>query len=117
MFTADGGWYRSVVTETFPNGSYNVQYVDFGNRAILPGEQLRPMKPDSTELPILAFKCALHGKTQEYEYLMLFLYTGFVFHSLNLYILNLVSKEGRGAVFGRFRFRNIKINNHIVVSF
>lgn len=48
---------------------------------------------------------------------MLFLYTGFVFHSLNLYILNLVSKEGRGAVFGRFRFRNIKINNHIVVSF
>lgn len=93
------------MTETFPNGSYSVQYVDFGNRAILPGEQLRPMKPDFTELPILAFQCALHGKTR--DYLLLVLYTRPVLHSSNLCILYLVSKGGEGAVFGRFRFRNL----------
>lgn len=101
------------MTETFPNGSYSVQYVDFGNRAILPGEQLRPMKPDFTELPILGFKCALHGKTQEYKYLTISCYS--FIQDLSLCILNLVSKGG--AVFERFRFQNIKINNHIVVSF
>ncbi|XP_061170939.1 tudor domain-containing 6-like [Saccostrea echinata] len=58
---SDGGWYRSVITETFPNGTYSLQYVDFGNRAILPANQLRPMKPDFMEPPILAFKCSLHG--------------------------------------------------------
>lgn len=61
VVSTDGGWYRSVVTETFPDGSLAVQYVDFGNKEILSTNQLRPMKPDFAELPIPAFKCSLYG--------------------------------------------------------
>ncbi|XP_052771757.1 tudor domain-containing 6-like [Mya arenaria] len=54
-------WYRATVLEVFPDNTMKVEYVDYGNQADVPLTQIRPATEEYTRLPLLAFRCSLHG--------------------------------------------------------
>ncbi|XP_045189866.2 uncharacterized protein LOC123547112 isoform X2 [Mercenaria mercenaria] len=60
-FPVDNNWYRASVLEIFPDNTVKVEYVDFGNQTDVPTSHLRPVTEDYTRLPLLAFRCSLHG--------------------------------------------------------
>ena len=54
--------------EIFPDNTVKVEYVDFGNQTEVSTSQLRPVTEDYTRLPLLAFRCMLHGTTGGFFY-------------------------------------------------
>lgn len=62
QYTADKNWYRCKVVRSVGEESYEVVYVDFGNREVLRAESLKPMRPAMAKIPVFALECALTTK-------------------------------------------------------
>ncbi|KFM62854.1 Tudor and KH domain-containing protein, partial [Stegodyphus mimosarum] len=64
-FDKDMNWYRvkilSILSVT--GGIALIQYVDYGNKAIMKCQSLRPLKPEFAKHPSFAIKCSLAGVT------------------------------------------------------
>lgn len=59
LFTETNDWCRAFVKTAASNGSFCVQYVDFGNTEVLPWSQLRPLEKRFFHLPFCALRCSL----------------------------------------------------------
>lgn len=58
-FTKDSSWYRAVVRETHCNGTALVEFIDFGNTAVLPVSKLGRLQKSFLELPMFSTHCML----------------------------------------------------------
>lgn len=64
QFSEDHSWYRARITESSnkdDTSQVEVIYVDFGNHEPLPVSQLRTLRKEHAELPMMAVLCALDG--------------------------------------------------------
>ena len=57
-FPHDESWYRARVCE-IAEDSYDLYYVDFGDNAWVPKNQIRSLRGDFLILPFQAFECCL----------------------------------------------------------
>ncbi len=59
QFSEDGNFYRSCVLEVVDRKHVKVQYVDFGNKEIIPVESLRVLVSEFQTQAIQAYECCL----------------------------------------------------------
>ena len=52
QFTLDNEWYRAMVME-IKGDNCSVQYIDYGNREVIPVTSLRKLENHMTKLPIM----------------------------------------------------------------
>ncbi|CAB4010147.1 Hypothetical predicted protein [Paramuricea clavata] len=60
-FTEDGNFYRACVLEVVDHKNIKVQYVDFGNKEVIPVDRLRVLISEFQTQPVQAFECCLDG--------------------------------------------------------
>ncbi|CAB4006903.1 Hypothetical predicted protein [Paramuricea clavata] len=60
-FTEDDNFYRARVLEVVDHKNIKVQYVDFGNKEVIPVDRLRVLISEFQTQPIQAFECCLDG--------------------------------------------------------
>ena len=60
-YTEDGNFYRARVLEVVDSKHIKVQYVDFGNKEVIPVDRLRVLIGEFQTQPIQAYECRLHG--------------------------------------------------------
>ncbi|CAB4039042.1 tudor and KH domain-containing, partial [Paramuricea clavata] len=60
-YTEDGSFYRARVLEVVDSKHIKVQYVDFGNKEVIPVDRLRVLISEFRTQPIQAYECCLHG--------------------------------------------------------
>jgi hypothetical protein len=58
-YAADGLYYRAVV-KSLGNSDCHIHYVDFGNSAFIPNDQLYPLPVDLLDPPCAVLKCSLN---------------------------------------------------------
>ncbi|XP_075057426.1 tudor domain-containing protein 6 isoform X2 [Mixophyes fleayi] len=62
----DGRWYRSLLQEIFPDKQLAVViHVDWGRRDVVPLASLRNLAADFFRMPVVTFRCALYGVSDE----------------------------------------------------
>ena len=57
---SDGGWYRAKV-EHVQGGEIKVNYIDYGDSAVVPVSSIRALMPEFSNLPAQAVQCCLKG--------------------------------------------------------
>ena len=60
-FTDDDNFYRACVLEVIDSKRIRVQYVDFGNKEIIPVDRLRVLISEFQVQAIQAYECCLDG--------------------------------------------------------
>ena len=60
-FTEDGNFYRARVLEVVDRKHIKVQYIDFGNKEVIPVDRLRVLISEFQTQPIQAFESCLDG--------------------------------------------------------
>ncbi|KAM6964912.1 tudor domain-containing protein 15 [Aplochiton taeniatus] len=61
-YEEDGALYRAVVKDCLSNGLFKVEFIDYGNSAVVSREKTYPMSPGGLSQPRLSVPCALvHG--------------------------------------------------------
>ncbi|XP_032398709.1 tudor domain-containing 6 isoform X2 [Etheostoma spectabile] len=59
---SDGRWYRSVLQQVFPtNNVVEVLHVDYGTKALVQVESVRPLAAEFFRMPVVTYICSLHG--------------------------------------------------------
>ncbi|XP_028460374.1 tudor domain-containing 6 isoform X2 [Perca flavescens] len=59
---SDGRWYRSVLQQVFPtNNVVEVLHVDYGTKALVQVESVRPLAAEFFRMPVVTYVCSLHG--------------------------------------------------------
>lgn len=61
VFLDDGLWYRAVIKEKLSGGQVSVEYIDYGNTAVVDLCKLRRLADNCSSIPAFSIHCSLHG--------------------------------------------------------
>lgn len=61
LFSEDGLWYRAVVREKPPGELVSVQYIDYGNTAVVDSCKTFRLPEDCSSFPVMSVHCSLGG--------------------------------------------------------
>ena len=59
QFSVDSGWYRGVIVNQVDAYSYQVLFIDYGNREAVSNKNMYSPKPDYLAIPPCAFQCSI----------------------------------------------------------
>nr|XP_047921703.1 tudor domain-containing protein 6 isoform X2 [Anser cygnoides] len=61
VYSEDSLWYRAVVKGKTSDDSISIQYIDYGNTAVISGDQAHRLPEDLASVPAMAIHCSLGG--------------------------------------------------------